>query len=120
MHSRPRSGRIGRPLNLDVRHRLLGVTGLLPEYQRSFTLTGVPGLLLCGFANLVFTSGNVGVAALLMALGVALCVVAVSLYAIGKGYSRYWGVLGLLWIGGFIVLFFFPDRYRHLSKGSRK
>lgn len=31
-------------------------------------------------------------------------------YAKGKGYSTYWGALGLLWILGLLVLIFLPDK----------
>ena len=33
-------------------------------------------------------------------------------YAKGKGHSAYWGALGLLYILGFVVLYFLPDRHK--------
>ncbi len=36
-------------------------------------------------------------------------------YAKGKGYSPYWGALGLLSIIGFIVLALFPDKHKNAA-----
>lgn len=33
-------------------------------------------------------------------------------YAKGKGYSGYWGSLGVLWLLGFVILALFPDRHK--------
>lgn len=35
-----------------------------------------------------------------------------AMYAKGKGYSGWWGLLGIFWIIGFIILFFFRDKYK--------
>jgi hypothetical protein len=43
-------------------------------------------------------------------IGVGLIVWGCMGYAKGKGYSQYWGLLGVLWILGFIILALFPDR----------
>jgi len=38
-----------------------------------------------------------------------------SQYAKGKGHSPYWGILGLFYILGFVILFFLPDRHKASS-----
>ena len=73
------------------------------------------GLVLAGLGSVLLQSGNVSAGGPIMLVGISLCLVGLGQYAKGKGYSAYWGILGLLWIVGFIVLFFFPDRHRRPS-----
>ena len=33
-------------------------------------------------------------------------------YSMAKGYGWGWGLLGIWWLFGLIILFFFPDRHK--------
>jgi general secretion pathway protein G len=35
-----------------------------------------------------------------------------AMFAEGKGYSRWWGILGLGYVFGLLILMFFPDRFK--------
>jgi energy-converting hydrogenase Eha subunit G len=73
---------------------------------------GAIGLVLAGIGSTQLQSGNAVAGVSFMLLGIPVCIVGLGQYAKGKGYSSYWAVLGLLWIVGFIILFFFPDRHK--------
>lgn len=45
-----------------------------------------------------------------LVVGAAFFIWGCAQYSKGKGHSAYWGALGLLWIFGLVVLFFFKDR----------
>jgi hypothetical protein len=48
-------------------------------------------------------------------LGVPLFLWGCGQYARGKGYSPYWGALGLLYILGLLVLVFMPDKHKEAA-----
>jgi hypothetical protein len=45
-------------------------------------------------------------------IGVVLFLWGCGQYARGKGYSVYWGALGLLYIIGLLVLVLMPDKHK--------
>jgi hypothetical protein len=47
--------------------------------------------------------------------GVGLFLWGCAQYAQGKGYSPYWGALGLLYLLGLLVLVFMPDRHKDVK-----
>jgi hypothetical protein len=66
-------------------------------------------------ANVALRGGYFGgpaIGYLLYVIGAALFLWGCSQYARGKGYSPYWGALGLLYILGLLVLVFMPDKHK--------
>jgi hypothetical protein len=86
---------------------------VLPEYKGKTNL-GV------GFGWVVMIVGNVLIrnspvpwlGIVIFVFGLAAFIWGCTQYAKGKGHSGYWGVLGVLWILGLLVLFFLPDRHK--------
>ncbi|MGA3156608.1 MAG: hypothetical protein ABSE43_03465 [Steroidobacteraceae bacterium] len=91
---------------------------MLNQYKRSTNIGIGIGFVLVLFGRyLMLTQPNfIGVLGSVTALvGVGFFVWGSSQYAKGKGHSPYWGILGLFYILGFIVLFFLPDRHKAAS-----
>jgi hypothetical protein len=55
--------------------------------------------------------------AIVALLGFGLFIWGCTQYARGKGWSPYYGALGLLWLLGLIVLALLPDRHRAIQDG---
>lgn len=84
---------------------------MLAEYKRNTNIgIGVGFLLQLAARTMPPESG--GLAAFLSVLGFVLFIWGCCSYAKGKGHSGWWGLLGLLWILGLIILFFLPDRHK--------
>ena len=92
---------------------------MLQEYKRTTNIGVGFGFLLLLFGNFaartnVPAAGMVGLTLFLVGAGLFLW--GCGQYAKGKGYSGLWGALGLLYLVGLVVLFFFPDRHKTLPK----
>ena len=91
---------------------------MLSEYKRTTNIGIGVGFVLVLFGKYLAMAGSgpAGVLGwLLRLIGVGFFVWGCSQYAKAKGQSPYWGALGVLYILGFVVLFFLPDRHKVLS-----
>lgn len=88
---------------------------MLPEYTRRANIGGVIGWLMITFGAaqatpILLPSSLQGL--VVVALGIPLFVWGCAQYSMAKGHSPYWGAFGLLWLPGFVVLLFLPDRHK--------
>ncbi|MBI5779423.1 MAG: hypothetical protein HZA49_08200 [Planctomycetes bacterium] len=49
-------------------------------------------------------------------IGIVLWIWGCFAYAKGKGYSKYWGLLGFLYLLGLLILALFPDKHKNANK----
>ena len=75
-------------------------------------------LLVVGQATSKGDSGAVLLSGLSTICGLIAFVMGCSSYAKGKGYHPALGFLGLFSLLGFLVLFFFPDKYKCCETGG--
>ena len=54
-------------------------------------------------------------ALLLLIASLAFTIWGCAHYAKGKGYSGYWGALGIFWLLGFVILALFKDKHKNAS-----
>jgi hypothetical protein len=88
---------------------------MLKEYKRKTNIGVGIGFLALAFGNYAIRTGSLGgpiVGLMLCLLGIPLFLWGCGQYAQGKGYSPYWGALGLLYILGLLVLVLMPDRHK--------
>jgi len=86
---------------------------MLSQYKRNTNIGVGLGILVFPIGKWLMYSQTpivVLLGLLVWLAGVSLLVWGCGQYAKGKGYSPYWGLLGVLYIIGFVVLFFFPNR----------
>ena len=89
---------------------------MLKEYKRKTNIGAGVGLVAVALGNYVVRTGSFGgpvVGLILWLIGVPLFLWGCGQYARGKGYSPYWGALGLLYILGLLVLVLMPDRNKN-------
>ena len=92
---------------------------MLQEFKRTTNIGVGIGWLLTLIGNVLsreHTSISGLLGGLLIVVGIGLFLWGCGQYAKGKGYSGYWGALGLLYLVGLVVLFLFPDRHKELPK----
>jgi hypothetical protein len=102
---------------LDVFQDALYPTHLLKEYKRNTNIGVGIGWLVVLLGNVMLRSQAPSVVTnwvgvVLVLGGGGLFIWGCGQYAKGKGYSGYWGALGLLYIIGLIVLVLMPDRHK--------
>jgi hypothetical protein len=88
---------------------------LLREYRRNTNIgvgIGVVALTLGNYLMRTASFGGPIVGYVVCLLGVPLFLWGCGQYALGKGYSAYWGALGLLYLLGLLVLAFMPDKHK--------
>ena len=88
---------------------------MLSEYKRGTNIGIGVGFVLVLLGKYLTLSQPNAVAAFGVILslgGLGFFVWGSAQYAKGKGHSPYWGILGLLYILGFVILFFLPDRHK--------
>ena len=87
---------------------------MLSEYKRTTNIGIGVGFVLVLFGKYLAVSqpGSAGLGWILCLVGIGLFIWGSSQYAVGKGHSPLWGILGLFYILGFVVLFFLPDRHK--------
>jgi hypothetical protein len=91
---------------------------MLKEYKRTTNIGIATGFVLFPLGRYLASSESESLRVLgwaIFLIGVGFFVWGSSQYAKGKGRSPYWGVLGILYPLGFVVLFFLPDRHRVTS-----
>jgi hypothetical protein len=109
---RPRlqSGGGSRPLNFSVRRTAR--RPVLPEYQQSSTVICLMGFALMGVGFMLdAVGGQHFFGRSIWVTGLGVFVVGCSVYAKGKGRSPYWGLAGIIFPFGFLVVCFLADRY---------
>jgi hypothetical protein len=85
---------------------------MLPEFKKNTNIGVGAAILLQVGAKLLMNHGYAGIGyAVTIAAGV-LFVWGCGQYAKAKGYSTWFGLLGLLYLLGLVVLVFFPDKYK--------
>lgn len=88
---------------------------MLKEYKRDTNIGVGFGWIAIALSGYVFRSTAFGgpvVGFVVLLTGIGLFLWGCGQYAQGKGYSRYWGALGLLYLLGLLVLVFMPDRHK--------
>jgi len=88
---------------------------LLKEYKRNTNIGVGIGWLVLTVGNIAVRTGSLGgpvVGYLMCLIGLVLFLWGCGQYARGKGYSVYWGALGLLYIIGLLVLVLMPDKHK--------
>ena len=85
---------------------------MLQQYKKQTNIgVGIGFLLSVAGRVLEKQQPSLGILSLgLLVLSAGLVVWGCSGYAKGKGYSGYWGALGVFSLIGFIILALFPDR----------
>ena len=88
---------------------------MLAAYVRRANIGGVCGWIMMTIGAVQSQSHRSAAAPIgvvILVIGAALFVWACAQYAMAKGHSMYWGALGLLWLPGFLVLYFLSDRHK--------
>ena len=86
---------------------------MLREYKRNTNIGVGIGWLLSVFANVMHKQNYPPIMVLpVFVAAAALFLWGCSQYAKGKGYSGWWGALGLLYLIGLVVLVFMRDRHK--------
>jgi hypothetical protein len=91
---------------------------MLSEYKRTTNIGIGAGfvLVLIGKYLAMSQPGSAGTLGWVIVLvGLGFFVWGSSQYAKAKGLSPYWGILGLFYILGFVILFLLPDRHKAAS-----
>lgn len=88
---------------------------MLPEYKTKTNIGILIGWILTFAGNrAVDTNYNLGI--ILAVAGLILFVWGCMQYALGKGHSKWWGLLGIFNLLGLLILFFLSDRYKNYKK----
>jgi hypothetical protein len=88
---------------------------MLKEYKRDANIgVGFGWILIAcsGFAIRSEMSGGPVFGFVVLLTGIGLFLWGCGQYAQGKGYSRYWGALGILYLLGLLVLILMRDRHK--------
>ena len=88
---------------------------MIAEYKTKTNVgIGLGIVTVLGCSLLMKQSGPLAqVASVLVYAGPVLCIYGYSNYAIGKGHSGWWGILGLFRIFGLIGLVCLPDKHKN-------
>lgn len=88
---------------------------MLPENKKKTNLGVGAGIILQVLGRVLITVGDAaGILGLLLALiGAVLFIWGCMNYAVGKGHSKWLGLLGLLSCIGLVILLFLPDRHKN-------
>ncbi len=86
---------------------------MLPQYKRNTNIGVGIGILLQIGGRALIEGGSQGIGFLLALAGIAIFIWGCGQYAKGKGYSAWFGALGLFSIIGLIVLAVMPDKHKN-------
>jgi hypothetical protein len=85
---------------------------VLPEFKRTTNIGVGIGIVLQIAGKVLSMDGMLGFGFMLMLAGAITFIWGCGQYAKAKGYSPWFGLLGLLSIVGLIVLVLFPDKHK--------
>jgi hypothetical protein len=88
---------------------------MLPEYKRRTNVGVFFGWMIMTLGGIVSNSPVEGTRVLgyaVIVIGLVPFVWGCTQYSVGKGHSPYLGAFGLLWLPGFLVLYFLPDKHK--------
>jgi len=85
---------------------------VLPEPKRNTNIGVGIGIVLQIAGRVLSNDGMNGIGSIVILAGFVLFIWGCGQYAKGKGYSPWFGLLGLLSIVGLIVLVFFKDKHQ--------
>jgi hypothetical protein len=85
---------------------------VLPESKRNTNIGVGLGIVLQIVGRILSNDGMNGIGFIAILAGFVLFIWGCGQYAKGKGYSPWFGLLGLLSILGLIVLVFFKDKHK--------
>ncbi len=85
---------------------------MLAQYKRSTNIGVGVGFLLQVAGQVLSNNDAPGIGLVVLLVGLAMFIWGCGQYARGKGYSPWFGALGLLSIIGLIVLVLFPDKHK--------
>ena len=88
---------------------------MLKEYKRDTNIGVGAGFVLVAFGKYALATGSFGGPVfgwVVLLTGIGLFLWGCGQYAQGKGHSKYWGALGLLYLLGLLVLVLMPDRHK--------
>lgn len=84
---------------------------MLETYKRD-TNVGVGVGIIANIISRVNAENHLVLSIIFGLIGVIAMIWGCAMYARGKGYSGWLGLLGIFWIIGFIVLLCFKDKYK--------
>jgi hypothetical protein len=86
---------------------------MLPEFKKNTNIGVGIGIILQIAGRIMAKSGMEGLGFIVMMAGLVAFIWGCGQYAKGKGYSGWFGALGLLSIIGLIILVLFPDKHKN-------
>ncbi len=85
---------------------------MLPEYKKNTNIGVGIGIIVQIIGRVMLNSGMDGLGFIVLMLGLAVFIWGCGQYSKGKGYSAWFGALGLVSILGLIILVLFPDKHK--------
>lgn len=85
---------------------------MLPEFKKNTNIGVGIGIVMQIAGRVMANGGMPGIGFLVMLAGAIMFIWGCGQYARAKGFSPWFGLLGLLSILGLIALVFFPDRHK--------
>ena len=86
---------------------------MLAQFKKNTNIGVGLGIVLQIAGRVLANSGSEGIGLVVLLVGLAAFIWGCGQYAKGKGYSAWFGALGLLSIIGLIVLVIFPDKHKN-------
>lgn len=86
---------------------------MLAQYKKNTNIGVGLGIVFQLAGRFLSNSGSEGFGLILLLIGLVAFIWGCGQYAKGKGYSVWFGALGLLSIIGLIVLVLFPDKHKN-------
>ncbi len=87
---------------------------MLPEFKKNTNIGVGIGFVLQIVGQVLSKNGMDGIGFIVLLVGLATFIWGCGQYAKAKGYSPWFGALGLLSIIGLVVLVLFPDKHKNV------